>query len=154
MEIDSNHLEELNKEFSELVGIKKVRAFIINKDSEEIRYYSHPSAVYKIPKGWENVITGVLKNAIYPDFTEPYNFIKLINIQWEVFGSLGPQYNKLMNEPFELNYLINKIQGIKIARSFGGGELLDEYIEKVRKTDFDYDIGESDDYVLSTGKED
>ena len=140
MEIASEQLEKLNQEFCELIGIKKVQSFIINDDTEEIRYYSHPSGAYKTPKGWENITSGILSKPIYPDFTNPNNFIKLLNIQWQIFGSLGPQYNKVANESFQVNYLVTKIQGIKMCQSFGGGELLDEYIKAVRECDFEYDI--------------
>lgn len=135
-------IKQLNKEFSELVGIKKVQAFIINTESDEIRYYSYPSGKYKKPKGWEKSLAVSLPEPIYPDFTSSENFTKLINIQWNMFGNVGSQYNKLENESFQVNYLSTKIAAIKVARSLGGGAMLEKYIERVCNTDFEYPIEE------------
>lgn len=142
MEIDIEDIDNLNKKFSELMGVKKIHSLVKNNDTNEVRYYAHRSGAYKKPKGWKNVTAIVLPKPIYPDFTKPSNFTKLLNIQWDIFRSLGPQYTKVMDEPFEVNYLVNKIQGIQVCRAFGGGELLDDYIKVVRNTEFEYDIME------------
>lgn len=136
----NKQIQDINAEFAQLVGIKKVQAFIVNNKDGEVRYYSHPSSAYRTPKGWEDFSVGILEEPVYPDFTTPYNFATLLNIQWEIFGSLGPQYQRVADESFPVNYLVTKIQAIKVCRSFGGGDLLDEYIKRVREADFDYEI--------------
>ena len=138
--ISPEGIKILNKKFCELVGIRKISAYITNNDTQETRYYAYPSAIYKPPKGWVNTTSGVFSEPKYPDLTKPNNFIKLINIQWDLFKNLGPQYIKISDESFEVNYLTTKIAGIKLCQSFGGGELLEEYLETVRNTDFYYDL--------------
>ena len=152
MENISNNIEEINNEFCQLVGLKKAKSFILNNNSGEIRYYAHSSGKYKCPKGWTNVTTGILDKAVYPDMTEPYNFCLLLNVQWDIFESLGASYSKVGDESFEINYIMNKIQGIKMARSFGAGQLLDDYIAQLKQTQFYYDIGESYDKQVSITK--
>ena len=132
-------INQLNKEFGNLVGLKPVSSFIINNDTGEIRFYNCKSSIYKKPKGWTNTYCGVFKEPIHIDFTSPTNFQKLINVQWRIFNSLGPKYERIKDEPFEVAYLNSKIAAIKIAKSFGGGEMLNAYIDEVARTDFVYD---------------
>ena len=140
--IQPERTQQLCKQLCDLVGIKPVRCFIYNNSTGEIRYYTHRTGKYKIPKGWNNYITGTYDEPVYPDFTEPENFVKLLDIQWQIFGSLGPQYVKADNESFPLNYLYTKVKAINLCKSFGGADMLDKYIEQVRYTDFNYPLPE------------
>lgn len=128
--------EKLIKEFCDLVGIKKIVGYIHNLDTGEVRSYSNRSSLYRPPKGWVNIEVIVLKKNCYPDLTTPVNFVKLLNIQWSLFGEIGSQYVLQEDETFQENYLYNRINAIKTCKSFGGGEMLDEYLETVRNTDF------------------
>ena len=70
---------EINKEFCKEVGIKKACCYLLNKDTQEIRYYCNLSGLYKIPKKWKNVEKGVFKEPCYPDLiNNAYNFSALI----------------------------------------------------------------------------
>ena len=129
--------EKLIKEFCELTGIKKIVGYIRNLDTDEIRSYSNRSSLYRPPKGWVNIEVIILNKTSYPDLTSPINFIKLLNIQWSLFGEIGAQYVLQENETFQENYLYNRINAIKTCKSFGGGEMLNEYLETVKNTDFD-----------------
>ena len=67
-----------------------------------------------------------------------YNFSALINVQWFLFGELGDVYQRTGNETFEVNYLKTRLKAIKMCKSFGGGEMLEEYKRLVREIPFDY----------------
>lgn len=130
---------EINKEFCKEVGIKKACCYLLNKDTQEIRYYCNLSGLYKIPKKWKNVEKGVFKEPCYPDLiNNAYNFSALINVQWFLFGELGDVYQRTGNETFEVNYLKTRLKAIKMCKSFGGGEMLEEYKRLVREIPFDY----------------
>ena len=93
-------------------------------------------------KGWKETDVHTVRYDIdmYPDFTEPDNFCNLINIQWKIFGSLGDQYTLISDENFQCNYLYNKIQGIKAMLSYGGSNVLQEYIEAIHNMPIKLDL--------------
>ena len=49
--LDINDIEQLNITFCELVGIKPIRALLINEDTGEGRTYFTTNCVYRKPKG-------------------------------------------------------------------------------------------------------
>lgn len=131
-------VEDMCKELSELADVKPMKAFIFNKDTKELRFYTRKNP--KTPKDWTNCIKGNFETPVYPDYTEPYNFTKFINVQWDLFGSIGPQYFKIDQESFEAKYLFIKIQAIKMHRNYGGSSHLDNYLKTLRETKFDYPL--------------
>jgi hypothetical protein len=129
----------LNAEFCKECGIKKAVGYILNKDDHDIRFYSSPSSLYKKPSGWKNTETVKFKEPRYPDLiNNPLNFSMVLNIQWQMFGELGDVYKKNGNETFEYNYIKTRLSAIKMAKSYGGGEMLDEYKKVLRDMFYDY----------------
>lgn len=132
--------QQINEEFCKEIGIKKACCYLLNKDTDEIRFYSNVSGLYKKPAGWKNIEKQKFE-ACYPDFINNcYNFCMLLNVQWYLFGELGDVYKRNGNEPFELNYLKMRLKAIKLCKSFGGGEMLEEYKKKVRELPLDYEV--------------
>lgn len=130
--------EQINQEFCKEVGIKKACCYLLNKDTNEIRFYSNLSGLYKKPKDWKNIEKGKFDSK-YPDLiNNPINFSLLLNIQWYLFGELGDVYRRTGNECFEANYLKTRLNALKVCKSFGGGEMLEEYKKRVREIPFDY----------------
>lgn len=132
--------EQLNEEFCRTCGIKKSICYLRNLDTGEIRYYSHISGLYRTPVGWKEVDGAQFADEpIYPDLiNNPKNFCALLNIQWNLFGELGQAYKKVTDESFQINYLKTRLLAIKMCKSFGGGEMLNEYLKQVKETKFDY----------------
>jgi hypothetical protein len=62
----------------------------------------------------------------------------LLNVQWMMFGEIGVVYKREGNESFEYNYLKTRLTAIKMTKSFGGGEMLDEYKRVIQEIQFDY----------------
>ena len=133
-------LKKINDEFCEVAGIKRACCCIRNLDTGEVRYYSNISSLYKKPVGWENYDGFKISDVpVYPDLIgNDANFLKLLNVQWDMFKSLGQCYKNYENEPFQATYLKTRLNGIKTCKSFGGGEMLDEYLKSVRNVDFEY----------------
>ena len=122
------------------VGIKRIKSYIKNKDTNEIRFYSQDSSKYRTPKGWKNVERVSLDAYIYPDLTKPENFIKLLKCHWELFNKFGLYQSLGNNESFEINYILTRLKAIRTCRAMGGGEMLDYYLQELRKIDFDYGV--------------
>ena len=137
--LDINDVEQLNITFCELVGIKPIRALLIAEDGE-VKPYTTTNCIYRKPKGWENSEVVTFDYPKYPDFTEEHNFCILINIQWELFGNLGDQYLKMKEESFPVNYLYTKIKAIQTMKAYGGSDMLNEFCERVRNSDYEYFI--------------
>lgn len=130
--------EQINEEFCKEVGIKKACCYLQNKDTDEIRFYSNLSGLYKKPKNWKNIQKGKFEPC-YPDFiNNSYNFCILLNVQWYLFGELGDVYRRNGNESFEVNYLKTRLNALKVCKSLGGGEMLDEYKKQLKELPFDY----------------
>ena len=141
-QLEATYLDnkKLNTEFCDLVGIPKVYGYIKNLDTNETRIYHSRSSLYRIPKGWTNYKVTKLE-PVYPDLTESNNFVKLINIQFELFGVINAdRYIRVKDENFQTSYLHNRVQGIKLCKAFGGGDMLDLYIKTVRDTEFNYSL--------------
>lgn len=129
----------LNNEFCKECGIKKAVCCLYNKDTGEIRFYSSMSGAYKKPSGWKNIEVIKFDKPKYPDLiNNPLNFSILINIQWDMFGEIGDAYKKNGTESFEYNYVKTRLTAIKMCKSFGGGEMLDEYKKILSEILFDY----------------
>ena len=142
--LDINNIDDLNKTFCDLVGIKPIKALLIHAETQERKTYTTTKCAYRRPKGWENAKLIIFKHPVYPDLTEEYNAIKLINVQWHLFGNIGDQYVMMNNEDFQTNYLYTKIKAIQTLRVFGGSDMLDEFCRQVREIDFDYDLFEDE----------
>ena len=129
----------LNTEFCKEVGIKQAACYIVNPDTNEIRFYSNLSGLYKKPAGWKKVEAYKFDIPKYPDLiTNPFNFSLLINVQWFMWRELGNVYTQEGKETFEYNYVKKRLEAMKMARSFGGGDKLDEYKDTIRNLPFDY----------------
>ena len=129
--------QKINDEFCQEMGIKKYTCFIENKDTGERKFYINPSGYYKSPKGWNNIQRHKIEPR-YPDLiNNPRNFLKLLNIQWRLFGSLADIYNRTGDENFELNYVKTRLKACRMCRSLGGGDGLDVYREEILKTKFE-----------------
>lgn len=130
--------QNLNDQFCKEVGIKRVVCYIFNTDTNEVRFYSNLSGLYKKPKGWKNIEAYKLEKPLYPNLMDSKNFSKLINIQWKMFGEIGDVYKKSGNESFEYCYVKTRLMAMKMAKSFGGGDMLEEYKKAVRDCEFSY----------------
>ena len=131
--------EQLNTEFCKECGIKQAACYLLNPDTGEVRFYSNISGLYKHPVTWKKVEQYRFDKPRYPDLiTNHYNFTKLINIQWKMFGEIGDVYKKTGNESFEYCYLKTRLTAIKMCKSFGGGEMLEEYKKAIRESEWDY----------------
>lgn len=137
--ISIDNPKQINNRFCELVGIRPIKSALINTDTGQLRTYVTTSCLYKKPKGWENVEVYTFDEPIYPDFTEPLNFNMLLEVQWQMFGTLGEQYTKLKNESFAVNYLFTKLKAIEILLSYGGSDTLDAYCKQIRELNFYWD---------------
>lgn len=135
-------LKIVNDEFCEIAGVKRVCCCLRNLDTGEIRYYSNLSSLYKKPVGWENYDGFKISDIpIYPDLiNNDTNFIKLLNVQWGMFRSLGQCYKNYEDEPFQATYVKTRLNGIKTCKTFGGGKMLDKYLEAIRRIDFEYGV--------------
>ena len=69
----------------------------------------------------------------------PFNFCTLINVQWYLEGKLGDVYKRNGDESFEANYLKTRLNAMKMCKSLGGGEILEEYKKQLRELSFDYE---------------
>ena len=138
--LDLNDLVSLNKEFCKTIDLKPTRCALINMDTGDIRVYESISSLYKKPKGWENVKAVRFQDPVYPDFTTPDNFLTLLNVQWELFGNLGGQYNRMSDENFIANYIYNKIRAVQTLRSYGGSEMLEEFINRIHNIDYKFEV--------------
>ena len=128
--------QELNDEYCKLVGIKKIKYQVLNKDTYELKYFS---GKVKLPKSWTNIQVMEFDKPRYPDFIDnPYNFMLLVNTQWFLFGELGACYTQQEKETFECNYLYSKIKAMEMCDSFGGGEMMEEYKKQVQNLNFNY----------------
>lgn len=131
--------EELNTEFCKEVGIKQATCYLLNKETGEVRFYSTQSGLYKKPSGWNKIEQYKFEKPKYPDLiNNPFNFSALINVQWYMFGDLGDAYKRNGEESFEYNYVKTRLTAMKMCKSFGGGEMLDEYKKALREIMFDY----------------
>ena len=131
--------EELNEAFCEELELKKALVQVTNMETGEARAYSSKSSLYRLPVGWNNVETIEFDAPRYPDFiNNNNNFCKLLNIHWFMFKHLGNQYTQNDLESFQYNYIETRLKAIQMCKSFGGGEMLEEYIKTVRNTMFDY----------------
>lgn len=134
--------ETLNAEFCKECGIKQAVCYLLNKETGEIRFYSGLSGLYKHPSGWKKIEAFKFDKPRYPDLiNNPFNFSELINIQWYMFGEIGDVYKREGNETFEYNYVKTRLAAMKMTKSFGGGEMLEEYKKAIQEIPFDY-IGE------------
>ena len=130
---------DLNTEFCKEVGIKPAACYLLNPDTGETRFYSNLSGLYKKPAGWENVESYKFEKPKYPDLiSNPYNFSQVVNVQWFMFGEMGDIYKREGQETFEYNYIKTRLTAMKMTRSFGGGEMLDEYKKAIRELVFEY----------------
>lgn len=130
--------QKINNEFCKEIGIKKYTCYLENEQTGERKYYISPSGFYKNPKNWESISRHKLKEPKYPDLiNNPKNFLKLLNVQWKLFGNLGDKYLKTGEEDFELNYVKTRLKAIKICRTLGGGDGLDAYREEILNTKFE-----------------
>ena len=130
---------DINEEFCKEVGIKKACCYLLNADTNEIRYYTNLSGLYKKPSGWKHIEKGKFEPR-YPDFiNNPFNFCTLINVQWYLEGKLGDVYKRNGDESFEANYLKTRLNAMKMCKSLGGGEILEEYKKQLRDLSFDYE---------------
>lgn len=137
--------DTLNKEFCKECGIKQATCYILNTETNEVRFYKKLSGTKKKPIGWKNTEIYKFNKPKYPDLiNNPYNFLTLLNIQWDMFGEVGEIYKKNGKEPFEYNYLKTRLSAIKMCKSFGGGEMLDEYKKAIQTAPFNY-IDDEDD---------
>lgn len=136
--LDLNDPVSINNVFCEETGIKKVKCYVKNKETGEIRFYSNRSSKYRLPKNWKEVETFTFNKPVYPNLFDPHNFLMLLNVQWYLFGSLGCQYRIMEDEEFQTNYLITRIKAIQLSKSLGGGELLDMYMDELQNMEFDY----------------
>lgn len=131
--------ETLNTEFCKEVGIKSAACYLLNVETGEIRFYTNLSGMYKKPSGWKKIQTYKFDKPRYPDLiNNPFNFMLLLNVQWCMFGEIGDVYKREGNESFEYNYLKTRLTAIKMTKSFGGGEMLDEYKRVIQEMQFDY----------------
>ena len=55
-----------------------------------------------------------------------------------MFGEMGDIYKREGQETFEYNYIKTRLTAIKMTKSFGGGEMLDEYKKAIRELCFEY----------------
>ena len=138
-QIKIQELETLNDEFCQEVGLKKISCILINEDTDEIRYYSSLSALNRFPVGWKNCKAIKFNKPCYPDLiTNCNNFCTLLNIKWDMFKELNNQpYFNLKDECFQATYVRTQLMAIKMSRSFGGGEMLDEYIKAIKNATFE-----------------
>lgn len=130
---------ELVDEFCKEVGIKKACCYLLNEDTDEIRFYSNLSGLYKKPVGWNRIDKGKF-NPRYPNLLDPYNFTLLLNVQWDLFGKLGDCYKRNGDESFEENYLKTRLQAMKMCKSYGGGDMLEEYKKQVKDLPFYWEV--------------
>lgn len=137
MEEIKETIKEINKEFCQLVGINPICGIIINTDTKEIRKYKVKSSLYRRPKNWQNCIALKFKQPIYPDFSLPENFVLLMELNWQMFGTIGEQYQNY-NESFVYNYLDNRVKAIRMIQSYGGSETVDLYIKEVQNLKYVY----------------
>lgn len=136
--------EQINEAFCKEIGLKKACCYLHNEETDEIRFYAHPSGLYKKPKNWKHITKGKFEPC-YPDFiNNSYNFCILLNLQWFLFGELGGVYKRNGNESFQANYLKTRLSALKLCKSLGGGEMLEEYKKQVSMLPFDY-LKESND---------
>ena len=142
--LDINDPVTLNEQFCKTVEIRPVRCALINLDTEELRTYESISSLYKRPKGWVNVQAVNFQKPIYPDFTIPENFLALLDIQWEMFGNLGGQFNRINQEDFICNYLYNKIRAVQTLRAYGGSDMLQEYINRLHNINYQFEVTVND----------
>lgn len=128
----------INDQFCKEVGIKKACCYLLNKDTGEIKFYSNLSGLYKKPKDWKHIEKGKF-DPKYPDLiNDSFNFMNVLNVHWYLFGDLGDVYKKTGDENFESNYLKTRLSAIKMCKSFGGGELLEEYKKQLRELPLNY----------------
>lgn len=144
IELNIENPREINNKFCELIGMKPIKAVLLNVDTKEVKTYFSISCLYKKPKGWVNTKICILKTPLFPDFTDPINFSKLIELQWEMFGNIGDQYFRMRNESFAVNYLFSKVRAIETLLSYGGSEMLEEYIDRIYSTNFYIDLNLED----------
>lgn len=130
---------DLNTEFCKEIGIKPAICYIVNSETGEIRFYANLSGLYKKPVGWTKIETYRFDKPKYPDLiNNPVNFSKVLNVQWYMFGEMGDIYKREGQETFEYNYIKTRLTAIKMTKSFGGGEMLDEYKKAIRELCFEY----------------
>lgn len=130
--------EKINQEFCKEVGIKKACCYLQNQDTGEIRYYSNLSGLYKHPKNWKHIIKHKIEPR-YPDIiNNAQNFSLVLNTHWNLFGQLGETYFRTGLESFEANYLKTRIKALKMCRSLGGGDMLNEYKKIIRNLPLKY----------------
>lgn len=142
--LDINNIDDLNKTFCNLVGIKPVKSILINPKTNEMKTYTTTNCLYRKPKGWENSKVITFDIPKYPDFTDVENHQLLIDIQWKLFGSIGDTYTQMRDESFAVNYLYMKIRAMQTIRSLGGSDMLEDFCEMVRNSDYtvtiDHDV--------------
>lgn len=132
---------ELIKEFCDEAGIKPIKYILFEPNLNEYRLYSSRTALYKKPSGWGETELTTLDTPIYPDLiNDPENFLMVLNLQWDMFEELGDVYQKERDESFQYNYLNTKLKALKMCKSFGGGEMMEEYKKELRKLNYGYDI--------------
>jgi hypothetical protein len=138
-EIDKYDIVELCRAFCSFVGIKAARCCLYDDLKDDYIYYRSVRYLDTPPKGWEKAHKIVFApHNIYPDITSPENFVKLINVQWKLFGTLrGECYTDIVGEPFEHSYIRTRLKALKLAQTSGiRGEMFDEYIKELRKVKF------------------
>ena len=141
-QIQTQSIDSLNEEFCKEVGIKKIAGILINCDTDEIRYYSSVSSLKKIPAGWKSCKAIKFEKPLYPDLINNCNnFCALLNIKWDMFKELNNQpYIKLKEECFQATYIRTQLMAIKMSKSFGGGEMLNNYINAIKSTMFEFEF--------------
>ena len=131
--------ETVNIEFRKEVGIKSVACYLVNAETGEVRFYSNMSGLYKKPSGWKKIQAYKFDKPRYPDLiNDPCNFSMLLNVQWMMFGEIGDVYKREGDESFEYNYIKTRLTAIKMTKSFGGGEMLEEYKRVIQELPFNY----------------
>lgn len=131
--------EALNTEFCKECGIKQAACYLVNKDTGEMRFYTGISGLYKQPSGWKKIGAYKFDKPKYPDvINNSFNFTMILNVQWMMFGELGDVYKREGDESFEYNYIKTRLTAMKMAKSFGGGEMLEEYKKAIQSLPFDY----------------
>ena len=79
--------KQINEAFCKEVGIRKIKCYLLNQDTNEIRFYTHESGLYKRPKGWNSIKTHKFNEARYPDLRNVKTVYTIHNIAYQ--GQFG-----------------------------------------------------------------
>lgn len=131
--------QQINDEFCKEMGLRKIKCVLTNTDTNEQRSYTTLSGIYKPPKNWKHYTYQIFDNPNYPDIiTNPNNFCKILNVQWDLFNSIGETYTKTGEETFQEAYIKMRLRAIKLCKSLGGGDGLDTYMDRIKQLKFEF----------------